>query len=240
MRKLNAIIVEDEQENQDLLTDFIETRDDLEIKDYAKDAKEALSKLKKNKYDIVFLDIFLPDRSGISVIEEVENPPYIIFTTAYQEHAVRAFELGAVDYLVKPLAIERFNMAVDRAIHFFKLYNENMPHIEEVGLSVHEKEQYFVVPYDQIVYLSAHNKYTVIHTRDREIRTLKYLQEIEKKVPANQFVRVHRQYVINIRYLRRIQHDNSGRYIAELNDTDDTVLTVSRTYAESLKKLLKE
>lgn len=238
MKKLRVLIVEDEKDNQELLKDFIETREELELIGISGTVSDALASLKTAECDLMFLDIFLPDRSGFSILEELKKPPYVIFTTAYREHAVRAFDVGALDYLVKPLMIDRFNLAVDRAIDFFKRYNEQLPDIEAMGLPVQERESYYIIPFDKIVYLSAHNKYTVIHLAEKEIRTLKYLQEIEKKIPSTKFVRIHRQYIINVQFLSRIQHDNSGRYLAELNDSDDTTLPVSRTYAESLKKLI--
>lgn len=238
MRKLKVLIVEDEMDNQELLRDFIETRDELDLVNIAGNVSEALKTLKTEDCDLMFLDIFLPDKSGFSILEELKKPPYVIFTTAYREHAVRAFDFGALDYLVKPLIIDRFNLAVDRALDFFRHHNEQLPEIETMGLPVQERESYYIIPYDKIVYLSAHNKYTVIHSSEKEIRTLKYLQEIEKKLPLSKFVRIHRQYIINIQYLSRIQHDNSGRYLAELNDSDDTTLPVSRTYAEVLKKMI--
>ncbi len=238
MKKLKTLIVEDEADNQDLLKDFIDTRSDMELCDIASTVDEAVALLSKNNYDLILLDIFLPDRSGFSLLEEVENHPYVIFTTAYREHALKAFDFGAIDYLVKPLALDRFNTAIDRAFTFFKNHNHQMPDINSIGLSVQEHESFYMVPFDQIIYLSAHNKYTVIHTTEREIRTLKYLQDIEKKLPTTQFVRIHRQYILNIKYLIKIQHDNSGRYLAQLSDSDDTTLPVSRTYAEPLKNLL--
>ncbi len=238
MKKLRVLIVEDEVDNQELLQDFIATREELELVDIAGKADEAVRLLQKNKYDLMFLDIFLPDQTGFTVLEEFKNHPYVIFTTAYREHAIRAFEFGAIDYLVKPLELDRFHQSIDRALTYFKTHSNELPDISSMGLPVQEKESYYIVPFDKIIYLSAHNKYTVIHTTEKEIRTLKYLQEIEKRVPHTKFVRIHRQYIINVEFLSRIQHDNSGRYLAELSDSDDTTLPVSRTYADILKKLM--
>lgn len=236
--KIKVVIIEDEPDNQDLMRDFIKSRDELELLHISGTMEDAIHKINELTPDLIFLDISLPDGSGLSVLENIKAKPYIIFTTAYSEHAVHAFEVGAIDYVVKPIMPDRFNMAVDRALEHIRM--GSIPGDSDNGgaLSVMEKEKLHIIPFEDIIYLSSHNKYTVIHSVDADISTIKYLKEIEQKLPESLFFRIHRQYIINIKYISQFHHENSGRYSVILSDSDDTTLSVSRTYADSLKKLL--
>ena len=111
-----VFIAEDEQPARDLLLDYIFKREELKVEGWSKDGEETYNKLCEKEYDLTFLDINMPKMSGIEVLEKLKNPPYVIFTTAYDEYAIKAFEFGAIDYLLKPFSQERFNSAVDKAI----------------------------------------------------------------------------------------------------------------------------
>jgi DNA-binding LytR/AlgR family response regulator len=116
----SVFIAEDEQPARDYLLSLVLKRKELKVEGWAKDGKEALQKLSADNYDLLFLDINLPVISGIEILEKIKNPPYVIFTTAYASHAVKAFDIGAIDYLLKPFSETRFNTAVEKAVAVLK------------------------------------------------------------------------------------------------------------------------
>jgi DNA-binding LytR/AlgR family response regulator len=118
--QISVFIAEDEQPARDYLLNLVLKRKELKVEGWAKDGKETLQKLTSANYDLLFLDINLPVISGLEILEKIKNPPYVIFTTAYASHAVKAFDIGAIDYLLKPFSENRFNNAVEKAILILK------------------------------------------------------------------------------------------------------------------------
>jgi len=234
---LSVILVEDEIQSRDLLIDYISSRPDLSLRGIAKDGAEALEKISSENFDLVFLDIDLPIMSGLEVLEKLERIPYIIFITAIGSHALKAFELGALDYLKKPITRERFTQSLDRAVTRIRKSEEEEKPLNNAGLLVTEKENHFLVPFHEIIYITSHEKHSVIHTEKRDFETPRLLHEVEKKLPG-QFLRIHKQTIINIRYISHIQYLIGGRYQVFLKDSDETNLTAGRKYADILKKTL--
>jgi DNA-binding LytR/AlgR family response regulator len=116
----SVFVAEDEQPARDYLFKLIFKRAELKVEGWAKDGGETLEKLTKENYDLLFLDINLPVISGIELLDKIKNPPYVIFTTAYANHAIKAFDIGAIDYLLKPFSENRFNSAVEKAVIILK------------------------------------------------------------------------------------------------------------------------
>lgn len=236
-KDLKVVVVEDEAPTKDLLVNYILTRNELKLCGVARDGEEAHEILAKGECDLVFLDINLPILSGFEVIEKLENPPYIIFTTALADRAVEAFELGAVDYLLKPFSKDRFNKAVDRALSFFKDSGKVEGTIKQSALFLTEKENYFLIPFAEILYVSSHDNSSVVHTEEREYVTYVSLKAMEQRLPKN-FFRIYKQFIINLDHVSKVQSDQSGSYTVHLKDEDETQLPVGRTYLAQLKDLL--
>jgi DNA-binding LytR/AlgR family response regulator len=235
----SVLIAEDEYPAREKLIEYILARPELKVAGIAKDGEEAFKELASRKYDMVLLDIQLPHLSGIEVLERLKEIPYVIFITAYDQYAVKAFELGAHDYILKPFSMERFNGTVDRFLS--RAANNEHWHgpISEIGLSFREKGKHFFIAYQDILYLSSHSKHTVIHTNGRDFETPSLLKELEEKLPRDSFFRIHKSYIVNLHHIASLEYKIAGHYQLILYDDDETILTVSRTFASSLKERLK-
>ena len=233
---LTAFVVEDELPARELMIDYILSRSELKLDGIARDGAEALEKLGNRDVDVLFLDIQLPDISGIEVLEQLRRVRHVIFTTAYDSHAIRAFEFGAVDYLLKPIAEERFHQAVDRVISLRQAGKSGRP--GRLGLSIKEGDNHYVLPYHEIIYLSSSGKHTILHTTGRDHESARLLKELEESLPDDLFLRIHKQYLVNLSFISHIQHVIGGRYEAYLKDEDESTLPVGRQFADRLKKKL--
>lgn len=236
---ISVIIVEDEQPARELLIDYIIKRKELRLDDIAKNGEEALQKLSHNNYDLVFLDIALPLMSGIEVIESIDYDPYIIFTSAYDHYAIRAFELGAVDYLLKPYTFERFNLAIERALVNLKDNVNLQRSLISFGLSFKEDNRHCIVAYDDIIFLSSKARHTVVHTAERDFESSQMLKEMVSKLPEDSFVRIHKQYCVNLKYVSGLEYLIGGQYELTLKDPGITRLPVGHRYSGVLKAKLK-
>ena len=230
-----VFIAEDEQPARDLLSSYIFKRSELKLGGWSMNGQDTLDKLSGNRYDLLFLDINLPILTGIEVVERLENPPYIIFTTAYDDYAVKAFELGAVDYLMKPFSEERFNTAVDKALTAIKSKFPNENKAKTIGLSFKEDETYYILPFNEILYLSSKGRHSIIHTKTRTYDTRLTLKEIHRKLPVDIFSRIHKQYIVNIQYISHVQYLMGGQYAAFLKDKEKTMLTIGRIFVPELR-----
>ncbi|HQO02096.1 MAG TPA: LytTR family DNA-binding domain-containing protein [Spirochaetota bacterium] len=235
---ITVLIAEDELPARELLIDYILTRNELRLHGIAKNGEETLHKLSAEQYDLLFLDINLPVMSGIEVLEQLEILPYVIFTTAYDRYAIKAFEMGAVDYLIKPFTLERFNRSVDKALSL--IYNNGtfMSKLSQIGLSFKQGENHYLLSYNDIIYITSHGKHSIIHTEGRDFETAILLKDMEQKVPKNIFMRIHKQCIVNISFISHLQYLIGGQYEMFLKDNEHTSLTVGRKYARDLKRTL--
>ncbi len=236
--KYRVLIVEDMIDARELMSSYTKKRDELHVVAEARNGEEALGMLQQEKIDLALLDIHLPLMSGIEVLERLPDPPFIIFTTAYDNYAIKAFELGAIDYLLKPIERRRFNAAIDR---FLRLAGDSAPAwtlTREVALSFRENRRVCLVPFEDIIYCSAHGKHCIIHTEEQDFDASMMLKEVEEKLPPLNFQRIHKGFVINTRHIASLTHDQGGQYIACIRDSDDTTLPVGRGYVQALKEKL--
>ncbi|TGM03593.1 DNA-binding response regulator [Leptospira barantonii] len=239
-KEWRTVIVEDEAPTRELLVNFCLSRPELKLCKVAKDGEEALEYLQSETVDLAFFDINLPLLSGLEILERLEISPYVIFITALKDKAIEAFELGAIDYLLKPFSKERFYKAVDRAIQFLEKVEEPAPKnvFNEHGLFILEKENHFLIPYKDINYISSRDNFSLVHTDAREYVTYKSLKSLETKLPPTRFLRIYKQYIINLEKLSHLQSDNMGNYSVYLKDEEETQLPVGRKYISKIKELL--
>ena len=139
--------------------------------------------------------------------------------------------------LLKPFSIERFNQAVDRAIKLINEKNKQVKSLKTLGISFKCNRKNFIVPYDDIVYISSSNRYSIINTIEEEFETPILLKEVSKKLPEG-FLRIHKQYIVNLKFVFKIEYTIGGQYEITLNDDNKTRLPVGRTYYNNLKKKL--
>jgi DNA-binding LytR/AlgR family response regulator len=196
----SCIIVDDEPLARDVLVKYISDCPILELKASCKSAFEAIEVIKNHNIRIVFLDINMPKLSGLSMVKTMDHPPQIIFTTAYPEYAVEGFEVDATDYLVKPFSFERFMKAVNKALEREKVRDR----LDETKVNngagkfiVKADGKLYQIEWKDIVFFEAMGDYIKVHTSTRIIITHCTLKNIEDRLPAGMFLKVHRSYIIS-------------------------------------------
>ncbi len=200
MKKLSCLIVDDEPIARDILTEYCGKLPSLNITAVSENALDALQVLQNTSIDLVFLDIEMPELSGIGFLNSLRKPPLIIFTTAYAEYAARAFDLAACDYLLKPFSFDRFIMAVDRAIMLLRVAEgETRPLLPAVYdyFFARADGKIYNVKHKDVLYAEASGNYTRIVTEKGAILPNISFLQFEELVPKTMFIRVHRSFIIN-------------------------------------------
>lgn len=201
MNKIKVLIVDDEYLALDLLAEFISRLPDIELVGRAKNPIEAQGIMNQNAVDLLFLDIQMPVLSGIDFTKTLVNQPLIIFTTAYSEHAIEAFDLNAVDYLLKPFTFERFLQAVNKAKTQLKLQVPASSHskkeIEET-ITVKSEGKMVKIRLKEISYIESMKEYVIIHGTFGKHIVLERLKNMESLLPQDNFLRVHKSFLVAI------------------------------------------
>lgn len=201
---IRCIAIDDEPLALDLVEDFVEKIPFLELVQSFSSALSALEPLQKENIDLLFLDIQMPDISGLQFIKSLENPPRVIFTTAYANHAVEGFNVDAVDYLLKPFTFERFLKAANKAQQHISADLAN-PGTIPTSSYMFVKSGYDMVKvaFESVYYIQGLKDYVKIHTGDKTVIALLSMKSLEDTLPA-QFFRVHRSYIINFDHLESV------------------------------------
>jgi len=193
--KLRCVIVDDEPLSRDVIEEFIEVCPELELVGVCSDALEAGELLKQIETDLLFLDINMPKLSGISFLKTLSNPPLVIFITAYPQFAVDGFEVNAVDYLVKPVAFERFRAAVNKVLERL----ENASEKQQVRhIMVRANKKNYRLDFEDILYLEAQGDYVKLKTKDSSLLVHGTLKQFLLQLPENEFLRIHKSFVISL------------------------------------------
>jgi len=240
-----CIIVDDEKLARDLLKEYLENYPEIEVLGEADQGTDAVEKIDKLKPDIVFLDVQMPGMTGFDVLEDIEHEPYVIFVTAYDQYAIKAFEKNAVDYLLKPLDEERFRNAVNRALKRKTLEHSSIEDLlssmksERKGtydthIFVQKSEKLFNLPVEEIVYLEASGDYTIITTKADQFVSSSGIGKLEEILNPEVFIRVHRSTIVNVNYLKEIERHFNGGMVVKMQSGKS--FPVSRTYAKLIRK----
>ena len=238
----SVLIIEDEYPARMLMMDYVLNCPELKLAGIAESGDKANTLINEKKFDLVFMDINLPVVNGMDILRSNHSKStFFIITTAYSEHAVEAFDLDATDYLLKPFSFERFRKSVEKALRFLQESKQNNSNetLNKIHLKIQSDSAVFLLPYPDIQFISANNKSCVIHTTQKDYETPKLLKEIEEKLPTNQFVRIHKGFLVNLSYVASLRYDKGGSYTIQLKNEDETTLPVGRSYAQSLKEALK-
>jgi two-component system LytT family response regulator len=243
---IQTIIVDDEEPARLLLREYLTKRDDFNIAAECSNGFEAVKALTELKPDLAILDIQMPKLNGFEVLELAENPPAVIFATAYDQYAVKAFELHAVDYLLKPFSKERLDEALDHVAKRLKT-KKPLP-IEALAAAagmkpailervlVKDGSKVHVIPADKIDYIEAEDDYVAIKAEGKSHLKQQRMAELEKMLDPAKFVRVHRSSIINLERIARIELYAKDSRMAILKD--GTKLLISRAGYDKLKKML--
>lgn len=210
MKQITCAVIDDEPIARDILDDFIHQDDRLLLQGNYKNAKEALKGITTHPVELVFLDINMPGLTGFQFLKSMTNPPAVIFTTAYREHAMEGFDANAIDYLLKPIAIERFLLAVNKA---WKFLRPAMTETADVPATTDNEDFFFVkadgglvkIFFEEIQFIEALKEYVKIVTRDRSVITYHTISGLEEKLPGGKFYRIHRSYIVNIKAITSIE-----------------------------------
>jgi two-component system, LytTR family, response regulator len=245
MNKIRTVIVDDEKLARELLKKYLEALPDVEVTGECQNGFEAIKTINKEKPDLIFLDIQMPKLNGFEMLELLDEPPAVIFTTAYNEYAIKAFEINAVDYLLKPYTEERLKEAVDRAKDklsaLFKDKKVTMPstidgkYIDRIA--VKDGPNIFIIPADKVRYIEAQDDYVMIYSEDGKYLKQKTMKFYEENLNPRDFIRIHRSYIVSVKEIKQIDLLEKETYQILLSDKKK--LPVSKTGYEKLKEILR-
>ncbi len=231
--KLKCLIVDDEPLALDVLENFIKRIPDLELTGRCENAMQAIQMLKDKPVDLLFTDIEMPGFNGIELVKSLNTKPLIIFTTAHPEYAVQGYELDIADYLLKPIAFDRFVKSVNKAselLNYKRVENHGRDDLDYIFIKSEQK--YIKVNFSDIMYIEALADYVKVHTPDKRIITLQTMKNLEDKLPAERFVRVHRSFIIALDKINSV----SGNVIHILNDE----VPIGKNFREDFFKIIQQ
>jgi len=202
---MDTIIIDDEKPAINVLTNFVEKIPFLKLKLATRDAFKGLQILNVQEIDLLLLDIEMPDITGIELLKSLEKKPLVIFTTAYDKYALQGYQLDVLDYLVKPIRFDRFLKAVNKA-HKLHLANKGEFIPKEEGYILIKVEYKNVkLNFSEILFIEGLKDYVKVHTKKERYLTRLNLKNIQSKLPADQFIRVHRSYVVPVQKITSFQ-----------------------------------
>jgi len=238
---IHVIIVDDEPLAQDVLETYIQKVPELKLVQKCSNALEANEALQKHQVDLMFLDIQMPQLTGIDFLKTLAHPPMVIFTTAYSDFAVEGFELNALDYLLKPISLERFMKAVNKAMDQLQLQRDAAD-TQSPATNEDEREFFFVkadkklvkVRFDDIIYIEGLKDYVIIRMDDSRVITLQTMKSLEEKLPDEIFQRIHRSYIVNVQKIEALM----GNMVEVMEKGKVKHLPIGKNYRDELQAIV--
>jgi two-component system, LytTR family, response regulator len=246
MEKIRIVLIDDETPGRDLVKHYLKDVENIEIIAECADGFSGLKAISTLKPDLVFLDIQMPRLTGIEMVEVLTEKPEIIFTTAYDQFALRAFELNAVDYLMKPFEKRRFLEATRKAIEKIRSGKGNVTPASELlakkpetggsvnRIVVRKANSINIIPVDQVKYVEAQDDYVMIHHATGKALKQQTMKFYEENLPKTDFVRIHRAYIVNVAEIKQIEPYGKDNHVAILHSGDK--LPVSRSGYKQLRE----
>lgn len=235
--KYNCLIVDDEHLARTLLENYITKIPLLNLVEKCKNPLEAMAVMKTQKIDILFLDIQMPEITGIDFLKTLTDPPVVILTTAYQEYALESYQLDVTDYLLKPFSLERLLKAVNKATKLLELKKSAASNIDQVKPAIYEKTSFLNIKvdhkikrinFDDILYIEGMKEYVAIHTKSDKFITLESLKNLQDFLPNNLFIRIHKSYIAAIKKITTLE--GNQLYI------ENTILPIGKNYKDEVLK----
>lgn len=231
--KIKCIVVDDEPVARDIIESYLEKVQNIELVQSCKNVVQAFEVLNTQHIDLIFLDINMPEISGLTLAKSLQNNTKIIFTTAYREYAVEGFDLHAVDYLLKPISFERFLQAIQK---YFELHiskgnsNEEIKTEYQDSIFVRSDRKMVKVRFEDIQFVESLSDYIKIYTKEQVLVTRETIKNIESKLPSRDFLRVHRSFIVSVKAI--------DSYTNEYVEIGQKAIPISRSYKETtLEKL---
>ena len=229
---LKCVAIDDEPLALEVIKTYVARVAELEMLQTFDDAISAAEFIRKIPVDILFVDINMPDITGIDLVRSLEEKPIIIFTTAHKKFAIEGFELDAIDYLLKPISFERFSKAVKKAIDYSRYKNQQTSESAE-NLFVYSEYRLIKIPYADIEYIESVEDYIKIHLSNaRPILTLMPLKKVLEKLPADKFKRIHRSYIVSVEKVNSILN-------RKVQLSSSTELPISDSYSGFIREWKK-
>lgn len=244
--KITCMIVDDEPLARSLLTQYVTKVPSLELVQACSNPLEALEVLRQSSIDLLLLDVQMPDLTGINLLKILPKKPMVILTTAYSEYALEGYELDVVDYLLKPITLERFLKAIEKVIHRLTTQNTipavpvtEIPIIEKTNtlpeqtqpfLFVKDGSKLVKVKLQEILYVEGLKDYVAIHTPTKKIVTLQRIKSLETQLPETHFIRIHNSYIVALEWVDAI--------FKEKVQIGSTLLPISDTYRKAFKAFI--
>ena len=235
---IKTIIVDDEPLAQDVIETHLEKLTDFELIAKCNNVVEANEILSTEEVDIIFLDIQMPQITGIEFVKTLQNPPLIIFTTAYDNYAIEGFELNAVDYLLKPISFDRFMKAANKARDKFEATASPTIPVQE-GFSedymfVKADKKLIKVNFDDIIYIEGLKDYVIIRMNEGRVITLQTMKSLEAKLPKDKFMRIHRSYIVGLNQIQAV----IGNMVEITEKNQSKHLPIGKNYREQLQNII--
>jgi len=232
--KTKCIIIDDEPLAIEVIESYLIKIDDMEIVAKCESAVDALAVLRKKQIDLMFLDIQMPELTGLDFLKSLSHPPKVILTTAHRKYAIEGYELDAVDYLLKPISFKRFLKAVNK---YFKSADTKNKVIhdeanEDDFIYVKENKKTIKISLEEILYIESMKDYVTFHTAQKKIITKSTMSELEEKLPVEKFIRIHRSYIVAIKKI--------DAFTATSIEIGKKELTIGRNYKNGVMRLLKQ
>lgn len=243
-----VIIIDDEKLGREIIKKYLSSFPQFTLAAECSNGFEGIKQINEHHPDLIFLDIQMPKITGFEMLELLEKPPFIIFTTAYDQYAIKAFEVNAIDYLLKPFSLERFNEAVNKALEKISGKENAAPEINKLiihnagninyleRIIIKDGPEVSIVPVDSILFIEAQDDYVMIHTQDKKYikqQTMKYLEE---HLNPEDFIRIHRSFITAVAQITKIELLEKETYQIRLKNNKS--LPVSKSGYDKLKKIL--
>ena len=236
--KIKTLVIDDEHLAREYIKDYIQKLPFLAfVGDYNSPLK-AIDQIKAGQVDLLFLDIQMPDITGLDFLRTLNNPPHVIITTAYKEFALEGYELNVSDYLLKPFSFERFlsaankvlaKMDVTESTKTAKVPGEQDTTLHENYLVIRADRKHYKINYEDLIYIEGQKAYVTFHTAEKKVTALASLKDLEEKLPSNQFIRIHKSYIVSIKNIASLE--------GNLIDVAGQHLPVGKSYKEVVERV---
>ncbi|MFT3948449.1 MAG: LytTR family transcriptional regulator DNA-binding domain-containing protein [Agriterribacter sp.] len=244
---IKVIIIDDEPLARNIMKEYLADYTHINIVQECNDGFEGVKAIAQHHPDLIFLDIQMPKINGFEMLELLENPPAVIFTTAFDEYAIRAFETHAIDYLLKPFSKERFDKSLqkwlsqqnaDKNTNAYSVLAETtvQQQLNQNRIVVKTNNKIKIIPLQDIYFIEAADDYVKIHTSEGQYLKNKTMQYFETLLGAEYFVRTHRSYIVNVQYITKLDPYEKDTYTAILSSGEK--VSVSKTGYTKLKQVL--
>ncbi|HEU5292740.1 MAG TPA: LytTR family DNA-binding domain-containing protein [Cyclobacteriaceae bacterium] len=233
--KLNCVIVEDEPLARNLMVEYVRKVPALNLIEACSSPLAAIEVLRKNSVDLLFLDVQMPELTGISLLKVLQKRPLVVLTTAYSEYALEGYELDVADYLLKPVTFERFLRAVDKVTQRL----EGKQPLEKVAVDtgnqfmfVKDGTKLVKVQLGDILYIEGLKDYVTIHTKQQKITSLQRMKALEEQLPSDQFIRIHNSYIVSLKAIEVVHKGDV--------QVGGALLPIGETFKKSFREFIEK